>query len=356
MSNVDNTVEISLVAELKGVAAATKDLSDLVDKATEIPQAVGVALKAASEQLDHNRIEMMEDQVSGNLPVSIQSPIAQMLGIARAYANNLHTGLQTGPSANTADLQQSSAVLNATIYTVSQTLFRLNDVFGSATRMFGNNADGLKAFGNSMVGLQRRMADIVSLHKETLQSAGMRSSAVERLLLNDRSIDEGYRNFAQTLGAQQNYATYANAFTKTALVKALIPTILPMTGSRDYWDRVAAMSGGQISNTQFVNYTRNYLDSFPEMFRGLPLDPRKMDAAQRAKQVSYGDERLTAEQWNQVRKAAATNPTFERALVQRGLAERGISNVHGHQQAGVLKMPQAPITKQQLAETLGLVA
>ena len=81
-----------------------------------------------------------------------------------------------------------------------------------------------------------------------------------------------------------------------------------------------------------------------------------MTAEQKAAQHNYGDQQLTSEEWDTVRKIAANNATFEAALINRGLAMRGISGSKSAKKAGSLLMPTTPISKQQLAEALGSVA
>lgn len=109
--------------------------------------------------------------------------------------------------------------------------------------------------------------------------------------------------------------------------------------------------------SEYLSGIYDYRESMPQMFKHLPLDPRKVRAEDRAAWTRYNDN-LTPNDYQIIRTLAAENPTFEAALIARGLAYRGTGKrtSKGVTEAGLLHMPEAPISMQELAEVLGIVA
>lgn len=117
---------------------------------------------------------------------------------------------------------------------------------------------------------------------------------------------------------------------------------------RDYINNAINRSAGAMKNISVLPAYSNYQERFPELYRDLPTNPQNQSAAEiRTNNTIRGN--LTTAEYELVRKIAASNPAFEKALRMNGMARReSVNNV-----AGSLLMPSSPISRQRLAAAIG---
>lgn len=165
------------------------------------------------------------------------------------------------------------------------------------------------------------------------------------------------RGFAAMLQADAPFAAGLQAVAKqfqlsprdTAnLLEGIVKHSVPALRRATYFEDAQEASGGHIKRMSVIPEITDFRERLPARYHNLPVDPRNANSLSAMPKQSYPG-RLSQEEYDLVKHVAATNPTFEQALIATGLAKRGI----GKNQAAVLKMPRKPISREGYASALG---
>ena len=267
----DNQINIIIGADASSLEKATQTTASFIETVEQIPDVMTDAMQSVSAASGNLAGNNPITAALNALPQSLRSSMIQMIDIAK-YQNEQKAATFSAAKgdAKNADYLKTSAVLDATVHTVSNSLLKLNNVFSSASRLFGNNTNGIKAFGTSMSSLQKYISNVVDKNMNMLSDGGLSDAAIKQILLKDTGVKGGLAKTIANLKQHSDYARHSDILNENAILDALIPTAVSSMYRQDYWKYAASKSGGHLKRAHYANYVKNYLDSLPEPFNHLP--------------------------------------------------------------------------------------
>lgn len=170
---------------------------------------------------------------------------------------------------------------------------------------------------------------------------GAKSDAsLQNYLQKHTTFSQAYNAFAKQYGLSEAM--------QRELSSAIIKLAVPAFNRADYIAQARQNAFGQLQKVTQVPQFTSWKDRLPERFQNIPDVPQLQSRKQiKANPNLKGS--LSASDYEVVRRVAAENPTFERALTMAGVATRRVHDGKASQ----LIMPTKPISKEEYAIALG---
>lgn len=265
---------------------------------------------------------------------------------ARAQIAELMNGLNTEQvsASMLSSVKSSLGFITANVSNIKAIATELGSVFGSIPVEMGEN------FNRTVLDMSRNAQQILN------------TSAASTRILGARTVG----SFAMSLQKDAAFNTAFNAAAKefnlsgdqqSALLNAIVRQAVPAMYNSDHHRAAVKASGGTIRDHGVVPDIDSFRERLPARYDSIDdhLTPTKQETINENRKMYEGN--LSPLEYNKVKKLAAENKTFERALVANGLARRttGVKQTSSGKMpvAGVLEMPEQPISRMQFAQTLG---
>ncbi len=170
---------------------------------------------------------------------------------------------------------------------------------------------------------------------------GAKSDAsLQNYLQKHTTFSQAYNAFAKQYGLSEAM--------QRELSSAIVKLAVPAFNRADYIAQARQNAFGQLQKITQVPQFTSWKDRLPERFQNIPDVPQLQSRKQiKANPNLKGS--LSASDYEVVRRVAAENPTFERALTMAGVATRRVHDGKASQ----LIMPTKPISKEEYAIALG---
>jgi hypothetical protein len=352
MSSENIQVGVSFNVDDSQIDAARRKLTTIVEEAAKQTGTVTQSFEEAASKL-YGEDGVLPGQAAtySSMPWILRNAFQNMFNVATSQQQTVFSrDGAVGSKDSAVSTDNANAMFTATVHTMSESLLRLSGIFTAVGQALGTSTAGFTNFSKNVGSLHTRIAQFVDESKSILTAGTMSDTKLRQSLLTDKATRAGLDRTMAALVEATPAQHRKSLPSREALLDAIIPSAVSPSLRRNYWDTAARLGGKSIVPGRYENVVADYRQTLSYPFRHLPLDPRKMSAEERSAQHNYGNDVLTEEQWRIVRSLASENPTFEKALVNRGLAKRDVRGGIG------LRMPETPIRKQELAEVLGIVA
>lgn len=221
---------------------------------------------------------------------------------------------------------------------------------GSFSKIFSAIPQALqKSFSVELNDMIRSATDILHGYVSTGNREAKSDASLERYLSRNTSFSKGIFNVANEYGLSKEI--------QKELTTSIARMAVPVFSRSDFIQEARKNAFGQLQKTKTIPTYMSYKDRLPEEFHNLPDVPR-LSTKKQVREMPELQGRLQPAQYAVVKRLAAENPTWEKALSMAGVATRTASDelsANSYRKAGTLVMPGKPITKQQYAMALGFL-
>lgn len=284
---------------------------------------------------------------------SIAETLKPALEEARTQVSSLMKSLDVGQvsSSMLTGIKSSMGFITANVGNIKTIATELSSVFGNIPVEMGDN------FNKTLSDMSRSAQQILNTTSASTRMLGARTvSSLSAELQNHPSFSPAFKAAAKkyNLSAEQ----------QSSLLNAVVRQATPAMYNRDHQIEAATASSGAIKVHGAIPDISDFRERLPARYNSVdnnltPTSQSVIDEKNTKSKMYEGD--LTAAEYKKVKKLASENKTFERALVASGLARRTTDVLEvgkpGSGQtmptAGILEMPQKPISRMQLAQAMG---
>lgn len=284
---------------------------------------------------------------------SIAETLKPALEEARTQVSSLMKSLDVGQvsSSMLTGIKSSMGFITANVGNIKTIATELSSVFGNIPVEMGDN------FNKTLSDMSRSAQQILNTTSASTRMLGARTvSSLSAELQNHPSFSPAFKAAAKkyNLSAEQ----------QSSLLNAVVRQATPAMYNRDHQIEAATASSGAIKVHGAIPDISDFRERLPARYNSIdnnltPTSQSVIDEKNTKSKMYEGD--LTAAEYKKVKKLASENKTFERALVASGLARRTTDVLEvgkpGSGQtmptAGILEMPQKPISRMQLAQAMG---
>lgn len=284
---------------------------------------------------------------------SIAETLKPALEEARTQVSSLMKSLDVGQvsSSMLTGIKSSMGFITANVGNIKTIATELSSVFGNIPVEMGDN------FNKTLSDMSRSAQQILNTTSASTRMFGAKTvSSLSAELQNHPSFSPAFKAAAKkyNLSAEQ----------QSSLLNAVVRQATPAMYNRDHQIEAATASSGAIKVHGAIPDISDFRERLPARYNSIdnnltPTSQSVINEKNTKSKMYEGD--LTAAEYKKVKKLASENKTFERALVASGLARRTTDVLEvgkpGSGQtmptAGILEMPQKPISRMQLAQAMG---
>lgn len=281
------------------------------------------------------------------LPDAVQPFFDSFIGMINESGKALEKTITSAINGKQIGEQLSKSVFESLGYYAANTQ-TINQLGSSFSKIFSSIPAQLKnSFNVELNDMIRSATDILHGYTSTGNREAVSDASLTRYLMKNSGFSKGVDRVAAEYGL-------TDAF-KKELAASVAKMSVPVFSRSDYINEARKYASGHLQKVGTVPQYTTYKDRLPEQFRNLPQTPKLKSRQQvRADESLQGE--LSPSDYTIVKRLAASNPTWEKALTMAGVATRTTSSElsrNGYQKAGTLVMPGKPITKAQYAMALG---
>ena len=204
-----------------------------------------------------------------------------------------------------------------------------------------------KSFDAELNDMMRTTSGLLQDFTYSSGLGGKSDASMRKYLMKNASFQKAYQSFSDAYSLNEEL--------QSELLSSIVKLSAPNLSRTDYITKARQNAFGQLQKLNVIPEVASYKERLPEQFRSLSEAPRLTSLKQiRQDPKLQGD--LSHSEYNIVKKLAAENPSWERALAYAGVATRTVSNELSRNklgQAGTLMMPGKPISKAEYAIALG---
>lgn len=312
---------------------------------------VGIEVDHVSVDRDSlaKEVEQIESDLGQNAGL-FENMVPEVSSLFRPLVQNLRAGVDSiSKTLNGAlsgekigedvlsGLNASVGVLTANLSNVKLAANEIGQAFRAIPA--GMEADFSKSLNDMMRTAQATLGKTYGMGGASRSVSGYATT-----LKNDNVFGASFNKTMQKYGLNEDQSA--------ELLQGVVRRVVPSMRNMDISDAAISASRGSMKRVDFVPTVNNFMERLPARYRNLPLNLSPTKNIPESKTSMY-EGNLTQEEYETVQTVAKSNAVFERALQRAGVARRSTARVGGSYKAGVLQMPEQPISRKQYAEALG---